>query len=105
MYIVYTGGDKEKELLKGSVLSEIITTCILRQIKVLDDSVNTLTKIDKDYYKYFNQLSCIYNLAEDYAELFEIEWSYVENFLDIYNQARYLKEEDFIRIVHTEDEE
>lgn len=83
---------------KGGLLSELIEHVVFLQIQHVENHSNVLTRLYNDSYKYLNQLSCFYNLSEQHAALIEQNWSYIDNFLNIYNQVNYIKKEDFINI-------
>lgn len=82
----------------GGLLSELIEHVVFLQIQDFEKHSNVLTRLYNDSYKYLNQLSCFYNLSEQHAALIEQNWSYIDNFLSIYNQDEYIKKEDFIYI-------
>jgi hypothetical protein len=91
---------------KGGLLSELIEHIVFLKIKEIEYNTNVLTRLNKDLYKYLNQLSCFYSLSEQHAALIEVDWSYIDNFLSIYNQVEYITESDFITIVkELEDDE
>ncbi|MCD8845198.1 hypothetical protein [Staphylococcus gallinarum] len=83
---------------KGGLLSELIEHTVFLQIQHVERNSNVLTRLHNNLYKYLNQLSCFYNLSEEHAALIEFDWSYIENFLSIYNQSEYISESDFITI-------
>lgn len=87
-----------KVLADGNLLSELIEHIVLLKIKTIERDTNVLTRLNKDLYKYLNQLSCFYNLSELHADLIENDWSYIENFLSIYNQRCYINESEYISI-------
>lgn len=87
-----------KVLADGNLLSELIEHIVLLKIKTIERDTNVLTRLNKDLYKYLNQLSCFYNLSELHANLIENDWSYIENFLSIYNQRCYIGESEYISI-------
>jgi len=83
-------------IANGSLLSELIEHIVILKIKEIENNTNVLTRLDKDLYKYLNQLSCYYSLSTIHAEAIELDWKYIENFLDIYNQKKYINECEFI---------
>lgn len=85
-------------LESGNLLSELIEHVVLLKIKNIEHKTNVLIRLNKNLYKYINQLSCFYNLSELHANLIENDWSYIDNFLSIYNQAEYINEYEFIKI-------
>lgn len=95
----YTVVNKDGTVLaKGGLLSELIEHVVLLQIKKIEQHSNVLTRLDRNLYKYLNQLSCFYNLSDMHADLIEQDWSYIDNFLNIYNQACYISKQEFIEI-------
>lgn len=96
-YKVTTKGGKV--LADGNLLSELIEHIVLLKINTIEKDTNVLTRLNKDLYKYLNQLSCFYNLSELHANLIEDDWTYIENFLSIYNQNCYIHESDHINII------
>lgn len=85
-------------LANGRLLSELIEHVVFLQIKKIEQQTNVLSRLDKDLYKYLNQLSCFYNLSELHANLIEEDWNYIDNFLNIYNQENYIPKKEFINI-------
>lgn len=85
-------------LANGRLLSELIEHVVFLQIKKIEQHSNVLTRLDRNLYKYLNQLSCFYNLSDMHADLIEQDWSYIDNFLNIYNQACYISKQEFIEI-------
>lgn len=80
----------------GSLLSELIEHVVFLKIKEIETNTNVLTRLDKNLYKYLNQLSCFYSLSSIHANAMELDWKYIENFLDIYNQEQYISKHEFI---------
>lgn len=83
-------------LASGRLLSELIEHVVFLRIKEIENKTNVLTKLDKNLYKYLNQLSCFYSLSDIHAEAIEMDWNYIENFLNIYNQEEYINKREFI---------
>ncbi|WP_281512589.1 hypothetical protein [Mammaliicoccus vitulinus] len=83
-------------LATGSLLSELIEHIVLMKISEIEKNTNVLSRLDKDLYKYLNQLSCFYSLSSIHAAAIEMDWQYIENFLDIYNQEKYINKCEFI---------
>ncbi|EOD3680215.1 hypothetical protein ACJP3S_002650 [Staphylococcus aureus] len=76
-------------LAKGGLLSELLELVVLKHIEYIESTTNVLIRLEKGYYKYLNQLSCIFKLSKEYAMTLEIDWDYIEIILDIYNQEDY----------------
>ncbi len=91
------------QLIQGGLLSELLRYVISLHIKEIE-RLNVLYKLDKGLYRYLNQLATIYKLAEEYAELLELNWEYVEKILAIYNQHEYIEENQFIHIKRVKEE-
>ncbi|AKL93511.1 hypothetical protein L2U01_13260 [Staphylococcus aureus] len=89
-------------LAKGNLLDELLELVVFKHIEEIEKNTNVLTRLDKGYYKYLNQLSCIFKLSKEYAMTLEIDWNYIELILDIYNQEAYISNEDFIQIKEVE---
>ncbi len=83
-------------LANGRLLSELIEHVVFLKIKEIENTTNVLTRLNKNLYKYLNQLSCFYSLSSIHAEAIEMDWQYIENFLNIYNQEEYIKKCEFI---------
>lgn len=83
---------------KGGLLSELIEHIVFLQIQHVEKNSNVLTRLHNNLYKYLNQLSCFYNLSEQHAALIEQNWSYIDNFISIYNQDEYIAQSDCIKI-------
>jgi hypothetical protein len=102
---VYSGKKMNGEVLakKGNLLDELLELVVFKHIEEIEKNTNVLTRLDKGYYKYLNQLSCIFKLSKEYAMTLEIDWNYIELILDIYNQrSLYISNEDFIQIKEVE---
>lgn len=89
------GGHK---IAEGKVLSELIEYICLNQIHQTDKKFSTITKIEKDYYKYMNQLASIYNTAKEYEEAIKSVPCCLDNILEVYNQEQYIEKVEFINI-------
>ncbi|PNN29600.1 hypothetical protein AL503_002135 [Staphylococcus haemolyticus] len=92
-------------LAKGSLLQELLELVVLKHIEYIESTTNVLIRLDKGYYKYLNQLSCIFKLSKEYAMTLEVDWDYIEIILDIYNQEDYISKENFIKIEEVESNE
>lgn len=92
-------------LAQGSLLSELLELVVLKKIEEVESTTNVLIRLEKGYYKYLNQLSCIFKLSKEYAMTLEIDWDYIEIILDIYNQEDYISKENFIKIEEVESNE
>ncbi|MCH4519529.1 hypothetical protein [Staphylococcus haemolyticus] len=92
-------------LAQGSLLSELLELVVLKQIEYIESTTNVLIRLEKGYYKYLNQLSCIFKLSKEYAMTLEVDWDYIEIILDIYNQEDYISKENFIKIEEVESNE
>lgn len=99
-YQVKTNGGNV--IATGRLLSELIEHTVLLKIKEIEKETNVLIRLDRQIYKYLNQLSCFYNLSEIHAELIEQNWDYIENFLEIYNQDAFIEQTEFINICEVE---
>lgn len=100
---MYTVEKMNGEVLeKGNLLDELLELVVFKHIEEIEKNTNVLTRLDKGYYKYLNQLSCIFKLSKEYAMTLEIDWNYIELILDIYNQEAYISNEDFIQIKEVE---
>lgn len=89
-------------LAKGNLLDELLELVVFKHIEDIEKNTNVLTRLDKGYYQYLNQLSCIFKLSSLYAETLELNWEYIELILNIYNQECYIDKEDFIQIKEVE---
>lgn len=85
-------------LAKGNLLDELLELVVFKHIEEIERNTNVLTRLDKDYYRYINQLSCIFKLSKEYAKALEVDWNYIELILDVYNQDSFISREDFIQI-------
>jgi hypothetical protein len=92
-------------LAKGGLLQELLELVVLKHIEYIESTTNVLIRLEKGYYKYLNQLSCIFKLSKEYAMTLEIDWDYIEIILDIYNQEDYISKENFIKIEEVESNE
>ncbi|WP_343326907.1 hypothetical protein [Staphylococcus hominis] len=90
---------------KVNILSELLELVVLKHIEYIESTTNVLIRLEKGYYKYLNQLSCIFKLSEEYAMTLEVDWNYIEIILDIYNQEKYISKESFIKIKEVESNE
>lgn len=95
-YIIEKHGGQK--IAEGKVLSELIEYICLNQIHQIDKKFSTITKIEKDYYKYMNQLASIYNTAKEYAEAIKSAPCCLDNILEVYNQEQYIQKVEFINI-------
>ncbi|CUT97028.1 conserved hypothetical protein [Staphylococcus capitis] len=96
---MYTVEKLDGEILaKGNLLDELLELIVYKHIEDIEEKTNVLTRLDKGYYQYLNQLSCIFKLSSLYAETLNINWEYIEVILNIYNQEAFIPIEDFIQI-------
>ncbi|MBM6223812.1 hypothetical protein H6K85_11865 [Staphylococcus epidermidis] len=95
-YIVQKAGGQI--IAEGNILSELIEFVYSNQINNIDQRYSTLTKIERNLYQYMNQLSSIYNVADDYAEAIKSAPCCLDTILEAYNQSRFIKSEEFIDI-------
>lgn len=93
-YVVKT--NEGVTIAEGSLLSELIEHVVFLKIKEIENKTNVLTRLDRNLYKYLNQLSCFYSLSSIHAAAIEMDWKYIENFLEIYNQEQYISKCEFI---------
>ncbi|MDU4468630.1 MAG: hypothetical protein E7I99_10210 [Streptococcus mitis] len=90
-------------ITKGKVLSELIEHVYINQIHNIEQKYSTLTKVEKDYYQYMNQLSSIYNVADEYAKAIESAPCCLETILEVYNQEQFIESDEFINIKISEE--
>lgn len=96
---VYTVESQNGEVLaKGSILSELLEHIIINHINMIEKNTCTITRLEKGYYKYINQLSSIFSLSELYDQASQVSWDCINNVLVIYNQSDYISKNDFINI-------
>ncbi|OFS55438.1 hypothetical protein HMPREF2664_04340 [Staphylococcus sp. HMSC064E03] len=79
-----------KVIYKGHILSELIETLILNQIKYIDENNNSLVKINKNIYAYLCELSNCYNDSKEY------EWEHIKIVEICFNNKDFIEEKDFI---------
>jgi hypothetical protein len=79
-----------KIIYKGHILSELIETLILNQIKDIDENSNSLVKINKNMYAYLCELSNCYNHSKKY------KWDHIKIVEICINNKDFIEEKDFI---------
>lgn len=82
-----------KVIYSGFLLDELIETLILNHIKYLDDKYNSMTKIEKNYYDYFCELSNCYKQSHVY------DWEAIQIIEIVYNNSSYIDENEYIFFV------
>jgi hypothetical protein len=79
-----------KIIYKGHILSELIETLILNQVKDIDENSNSLVKINKNMYAYLCELSNCYNHSKEY------KWDHIKIVEICINNKDFIEEKDFI---------
>lgn len=82
-----------KVIYSGFLLDELIETLILNHIKYLDYKYNSMTKIEKNYYDYFCELSNCYKQSHVY------DWEAIQIIEIVYNNSSYIDESEYIFFV------
>lgn len=83
--------DKNEIVISGNLLSEIIETTILNTFKFLESEKNLLSKIEKNYFSYYNVLATIYKSSDS------LYWNNIEYIEMIHNNVQFLDSSRFIK--------
>ena len=83
--------DKNEIVISGNLLSEIIETTILNTFKFLESEKNLLSKIEKNYFSYYNDLATIYKSSDS------LYWNNIEYIEMIHNNVQFLDSSRFIK--------
>lgn len=94
----YTVCQNGEILAEGSILSELLEHIIINHINQLEKNTCTITRLEKGYYKYINQLSSVFTLSDLYDQAAQVSWDTINNVLMIFNQDDYISESEFISI-------
>lgn len=78
-------------LIQGALLHEIIETIILNTVKRLEKEKSMITRIEKNYFAYFNVLSTIYQNSN------HILWKNIEMIENLHNNKEFLNSNKFIK--------
>lgn len=84
-------------IVRGKSLAELIEIIVLKKIKEIDEKYSAITKIERNYYQYMNQLGSIYNISEVYDAAIKEVPSCLKTIEDTYNQSDYIDESEFIK--------
>lgn len=78
-------------IIQGDLLFELIETTILNTIKSLEKEKSMITRIEKNYFAYFNVLSTIYQNSN------HILWENIVIIENLHNNKEYLNSNKFIK--------
>lgn len=78
-------------IIQGDLLFELIETTILNTIKSLEKEKSMITRIEKNYFAYFNVLSTIYQNSN------HILWKNIVIIENLHNNKEYLNSNKFIK--------
>jgi hypothetical protein len=79
-------------IVQGNILYEIIETLVLNTIKHIESKKSLITRIEKNYFVYFDLLSTIYQNSDHFV------WENIKSIEMVLNNSHFVKKEEFIYI-------